>query len=329
MIKAFVTLREVAEYLNCKIIGDANKKIYGISLMNESTSDMLTYVPYSKIDHIADTSAGAILTRASIGLPLHRNYIITKSEPYDVLADTISYMIRQGLYAHNTDSLTEIDDTVIMDNCVSIGNGSVIGSDTIISHGAVIGENTIIGRNCIIGANTVIGSNSTIGNNTVIGSCCCIGTENYEYSRKADKWIKIPVIGKTVIGNNVHIGGNVVIERGTIGTTYIGDDTQIENLVQIGHEVNIGRNCHIVACTGISGWAKIGDNVSIYGQAAIGNHVTIGRNAVLLARSGVDKNIPDNAVVSGYPAQDHRIEMRYRAFLRKIFRLNKKECENK
>ena len=100
-----------------------------------------------------------------------------------------------------------------------------------------------------------------------------------------DEWRKIPAIGTVSIGNHVRISGNVVIEKGTIGKTTIGDFTQIENLVQIGHEAKIGIQCHIVSLVAIAGWAEIGNYVDIYGQSAISNHVKIGDHSILLARS--------------------------------------------
>ena len=119
-------------------------------------------------------------------------------------------------------------------------------------------------------------------------SCiACIGTLSAAVlrSKNLDEWRKIPAIGTVSIGNHVRIGGNVVIEKGTIGTTTIGDFTQIENLVQIGHEAKIGIQCHIVSLVAIAGWAEIGNYVDIYGQSAISNHVKIGDHSILLARS--------------------------------------------
>lgn len=326
---SYITVGELAKHLNCQMIGDSDKKIYGISLFKESTEDMLTYVPYNKINVISEVEAGAIITRASIGLPIHRNYIIVKNDPYEVLAQTIQFMLDKGMYDNLNYHKPEISSSSVIGDYVDIGNGSVIGDNTLLSSGVVIGENVQIGKNCVIGANTVIGSNCMIGDNVVIGACCSIGTENFEYYHTYESWIKIPVIGNVIISDNVRIGGSVVIEKGTIGTTVIGNDTQIENLVQIGHEVKIGANCHIVACTALAGWVEIGNHVTIYGQAAVSNHVKIGNHVVLLARTGVDKNIADKSIVSGSPAQSHKQEMRFQAFLRKLFRMNMKGCELK
>lgn len=327
--KPFITVGELADHLNCQVLGDREKKIYGISLFQDSTETMLTYVNYKDIDKIDSIKAGAILTKMSIGLPLHRNYIICKHDPHEVLSPTIYFLIEKGLYCFPNNSMPIISKNAMIFEFVSVGNGSVVEDGTLLSSGVVIGENVKIGKNCFIGANTVIGSNTIIEDHVSIGSCCSIGTENFEYCKEKQKWSKIPVIGNVHVCNNVTIGGNVVVEKGTIGTTTIGAYTQIENLVQIGHEVQIGEHCHIVACVALAGWSEIGNYVDIYGQAAVSNHVKVGDNAILLARAGVDKKVDENAVVSGFPAQSHRKEMQFQAFLRKLFRINMKGREVK
>lgn len=315
----YVTLSELAEHLGCTTLGDKNKKIYGIALYNESDEGFLSYVPYNKISRIENINAGVILTRYSIGLQLHRNYIVTRKDPYFYLADTIQFMIDKGLYGETVYDEPLISSSADISDTVTINNGVIIQENSQIKHGAYLGKNVKVGKNCIIGANSVIGDNTIIDDNVIIGACCCIGTENFEYCKNDTGWTKIPVVGNVHIENNVIIGGNVVVEKGTIGTTSIGSFTQIENLVQIGHEVKIGNHCHIVACTAIAGWATIGNHVDIYGQSAISN-VKIGDNSILMARTGADKNISENAVVSGFPAQEHKKELQYKAFLRKLWR---------
>ncbi len=324
-MRNYITVGTLAEYLHCPVLGNKEQKIYGISLWEESTEDMLTYVPYEKIDRITEIKAGAILTRASIGLPLHRNYIVTRHDPYALLAQTVQFLIYHELYHVPSQDKPRISDSCQMGKFISVGNGSVIEAGTIVSDGVVIGENVRIGNDCYIGANTVIGSDTVISDRTDIGCCCNIGTENFEYYQTPEKWIKIPAVGNVEIGQFVRIGGNVVIEKGTVGTTRIGSYSQIDNLVQVGHEVKIGKNCHIVACAALAGWAEIGNHVTIYGQSAVSNRIKIGDDAVLLARSGVDKNIPEHQIVSGFPAQNHQQEMRFQAFLRKLFKSNLKK----
>ncbi|MBQ7433515.1 MAG: UDP-3-O-(3-hydroxymyristoyl)glucosamine N-acyltransferase [Lachnospiraceae bacterium] len=328
MKDAYITVGELANHLNCKVIGDRNKKIYGISLYQESTEDLLTYVPYNKIDSIESIKAGALLTKYSVGLPVYRNYIITRHDPYEVLSETLKYLIEKGICCSENNKSFMISESAVLSENVSIGKGASIGKDTVISAGAVIGKNVSIGKNCFIGENTVVGDYTIIDDDVRIGACCCIGTENFEYIKTKTGWSKIPVVGAVHICDHVMIGGNVVVEKGTIGTTTIGSYTQVGNLVQIGHETKIGAHCHIVACVALAGWTEIGRNVDIYGQAAIGNRAKIGDNAILLARAGVDKNVKGNVMVSGFPAQDHKKEMRFQAFLRELFRMrSRKGCE--
>ena len=326
-MSGFVTVGELARHLHCEFLGDGEKKIFGIALPSDSTDDTLTYISPHRIDTISDLKAGAVLTRASIGLPLHRNYIVTRHDPYERLADTIQFLIDCGVYDCIYNSKPNIPVSCTIGEFVSIGNNSCIGDNTVVAPGVVIEPNVKIGSNCIIGPNSVIGKNTLIGDNVVIGACCTIGTENFEYLQTPVKWVKIPVVGNVHIGSNVRIGGNVVIEKGTIGTTRIGNDCQIDNLVQIGHEAVVGENCHIVACVALAGWAEIGNHVAVYGQAAVSNHVKVGNNSVLLARSGVDKDVKEESIVSGFPAQDHQNELRFQAYLRKIFRIHKKGLE--
>ena len=213
MKEFFITAGELAEYLNCKILGDKDKKIYKIALMQDSTENTLTYVMSDKRDRIQHCNAGVILTTASIGLPLYRTYIFTNQEPYYMLNDVICYMMNKGLYCNNENCKTLIADSAVISQNVVIGNGSVIG------------------ENCFIGANTVIGDNTIIEDNVYIGTCCSIGTENFEFCKTEHGWSKIRAVGNVHICHDVFIGGNAVIEKGTIGTTLIGAYTQIDNLI--------------------------------------------------------------------------------------------------
>lgn len=307
---AFVTASELADYLHCSCTGDKNKKIYGISLIRDCNEDTLTLVPERKSNVISEMNAGVIFTRSFLGLPIHKNYILCRDNPYNHLAEIIDFMIIKGIYS---DSRNEPE----------------IAEHTILENGVVLGKNVFVGKGCYIGANTVIGNDTIIDDNVRIGSCCSIGTENFEYEKKINGWEKVPVVGNVHIHSNVIIGGNVVVEKGTIGTTRICSGTQIENLVQVGHECIVGENCHIAACTALAGWAEIGCHVDIYGQAAVSNNVKVGNNCILLARAGIDKNIAENSVMWGSPAQEHKTELRYRAYLKRLFRDNKKGCELK
>ena len=168
MDKPYVTVGELAEHLGCQVLGNKNKKIFEISLYQDSNEDSLTYVPYQKINQIPDIGAGAILTKVSIGLPLHRNYIICKHEPHEMLPDVIAFLIEKGLYGCEISEKPMLSETSEVAETVSIQNGAIIGDHTILSPGISIGRNVKIGSHCVIGANTVIGDHCTIGNDVQI-----------------------------------------------------------------------------------------------------------------------------------------------------------------
>jgi len=152
----------------------------------------------------------------------------------------------------------------------------------------------------------VVIESATIGDNTYICDGCIIGKKGFGFKFINEKCLRIPHIGKVLIGNNCEVGANSVIDRGSIKNTTIGDDTFVDNLVHIAHNVKIGKRCIIAGQVGIAGSTTIGNNVTIGGQAGISGHLTIGNNVKVGGKSGVVRNIKDNQVVMGYPAKPIR-----------------------
>ena len=188
---------------------------------------------------------------------------------------------------------------------VIIGKNTKIGHNTIIGHNSIIENNVVIGKNCIIGSNVII-KKSIIGNNVLILDGAVIGKKGFGFFPNKNKNVRYPHIGMVIIGDNVEIGCNNTIDRGSLSNTVIGDNTFLDNQVHIAHNVKIGKNCVITAQVGFAGSAKVGNHVSIGGQAGISGHLNIGNNVQIGGGSGVIKNIPDNTKVMGYPAKDVR-----------------------
>ncbi len=166
-----------------------------------------------------------------------------------------------------------------------------------------------------------------MGDNVIIHSGTVIGSDGFGFTGENGTYRKIPQMGKVVIGNNVEIGANVTIDRATFGKTWIKDGTKIDNLVQIAHNVEIGKNCIIVGQVGICGSVKIGDGVILAGQVGVVEHLTIGDGAKVAAKSVVTKSIPPGKLVSGYPARDHSEEKRIKASIARLPSLSKKVQE--
>tara|TARA_B100001248_G_scaffold217165_1_gene172248 strand:- start:322 stop:1302 length:981 start_codon:yes stop_codon:yes gene_type:complete len=188
---------------------------------------------------------------------------------------------------------------------VLIGKNVKIGSNSIIGHNTIIESNVKIGSNCTIGNNVLI-KNSLIGNYVRILDGTILGKKGFGFLPDKKKNIRYPHIGMVIIKDNVEVGCNNTIDRGSISNTVIGKNTFLDNQVHIAHNVNIGENCIITGQVGFAGSSSIGSNVIIGGQAGISGHLKIGNNVQIGGGSGVIKNIPDNTKVMGYPAKDIR-----------------------
>ena len=189
-------------------------------------------------------------------------------------------------------------------------NNSYISKFSKIDPSSKIGKNCIIGRGVIIGKNCIIKNNVTIknsilGNNIIISDNSVIGSSGFGFDLKnMGATNLIPQIGLVLIKDNVFIGSNCTIDRGKIDHTIIGENSMLDNLIHIAHNVVLGKNSCIAAQTGISGSVSFGDNVIIGGQSGFAGHIKIGKNVIVAAKSGVTKDIKDNSIIAGFPAID-------------------------
>jgi len=194
---------------------------------------------------------------------------------------------------------------------VKFGNNVLIGKNVKLGKNTIIGANTIIehdvkiGRNCIIGSGVIL-KNSILGDNVVLQDGCKIGQKGFGFIPVNGNNIKFPHIGRVILEDNVEIGSNCTIDRGSVDDTCIGKNTYLDNQVHMAHNVKIGSNCMIAGQVGFAGSSKIGNHVSIGGQAGISGHLIIGNNVKIGGGSGVVKDIEDNTTVMGYPAMPLR-----------------------
>ncbi|MBV1705617.1 MAG: UDP-3-O-(3-hydroxymyristoyl)glucosamine N-acyltransferase [Hyphomicrobiales bacterium] len=269
------------------------------------------------IDALRASRAGACLVapRYADKVP-PTTLALVVAEPYVAFARVLALLYPQamrpatllpqeGRAASFIHAEARLEDGVVLDPCVVIGAGAEIGAGTHIGAHAVIGAGVRIGRDCSIGAHTTL-SHALVGNNVIIHPGTRIGQDGFGFAMGPGGHLKVPQVGRVIIQDHVEIGANSTIDRGAIRDTVIGEGAKIDNLVQIAHNVVIGRHAVIVAQSGISGSTEIGDFAALGGQAGITGHLRIGAGAQIAAQSGVMTDVPARERWGGSPARPMR-----------------------
>jgi UDP-3-O-[3-hydroxymyristoyl] glucosamine N-acyltransferase len=212
----------------------------------------------------------------------------------------------------------EMGPGVTIDALAVVEAAAAIGARTVIGAGSAIGARVRIGADCVVHPHVTIYPDCVVGERAIFHSGAVIGSDGFGYANEEGVHLKIPHLGRVVIEDDVEIGANTTVDRATLGETRIGRGSKIDNLVQVGHNVVIGEGSIIVAQVGISGSVTIGPGAILVGQVGIADHVAIGAGVRVVGRAGVTKDIPDGATVSGFPAHDHREELRILAAVRRL-----------
>ncbi len=319
------TLAEIAELLGGELHGGSpGHRVSDIAEIQSAQPDQITFVGNSRYYKYLDTTAaGAVV--------LPREYDgdfeprITVKNPQLAVRALIDHFrpcpeptfrgIHETAVVHSSADIGEN---------VTIGPGCVVGADSRIGDGTILHDHVSIGRACRMGNRCQIYPHVTVyeecilGNRVIIHAGTVIGSDGYGFTFDEGVHKKIRQVGIVRIGEDVEIGSNCSIDRATLGETVIGDGSKLDNLIQIGHNVKLGRGCLVVSQVGISGSTKLGDYVTVGGQAGFIGHIEVGDQVQVASKAGVTKDISSNQTVSGFPAIPHGDAQRHKAALRRV-----------
>ncbi len=288
---------------------DADRLMSDVVPLDRATAQDISFFDNPKyLEQFTHSAAGACFLRPKYAAiaPTTMVALITE-DPYRYYALAAQQFYPQSRPNAGISTYAHIDPTATLGKGVAVAAGAVVGAhasigdDTAIGANTVIGDHVVIGNACDIGPVTTI-SHSMIGDRVIIHRGVHIGQDGFGFALGRDGHVKVPQLGRVMIGHDVEIGSGTTIDRGTGPDTVIGDGTKIDNLVQIGHNVQIGRRAIIVAQCGISGSTRIGDGTVIGGQTGIAGHLKIGAGVKIAAKSGVMNDIPNGSSYGGAPA---------------------------
>ncbi len=311
-------LREIAEHVGGTLMGDADVVISDVRGIDEADEGDLTFIANPKYkDRLEKTRASAILVSPGVTSP-GKNLIVT-DDPYSALAMSLTLLYPDEVTpAGISDEAfiqpdAEIGEGVTLYPVVYIGRRARIGRGVILYPGVFVGDDAAVGADSILHPNVVVYRGCSIGKRVILHAGVVVGADGFGFANPGADNRKVPQVGIVQIDDDVEVGANTTIDRGTLGKTWIQKGVKIDNLVQIAHNVVIGEKSIIVAQVGISGSTKLGKSVILAGQVGVAGHITIGDNVMVGGQSGVHENVPPDQIVSGTPHMPHFAWLRAQA----------------
>ena len=320
-----VSIGEIVDLVSGEFAGNRDQLITAVAPLVVANPDQLSFLSNRKYaPDLAATKAGAVLIPRN--LEGRDDRWIRVDDPYFAIARILSRWFSDRPRPKSISSKAVIAPSARLGENVAVGHFAIVGDDVMIGNnvtifqGVSIESGSVIGDDCIIYPNVVIYDGTRIGNRCIIHSGVVIGSDGYGFATHGGKHHKIPQIGIVRIEDDVEIGAGTTIDRAALGETVIGEGTKIDNLVQIGHNVKVGKHCLLVSQVGIAGSTELGDYVAVAGQSGFSGHLKIGHRVQVAAKSAVLDDVPDDAKIMGSPALPFTEFARRRAAVKKLAR---------
>ena len=329
-----INLVEAEGIAQGKVIKVNDSIISSVAPLEDADKTSLSFYQNRKFfDSFLNSTAGVIIIPKDEDLSKipKRNYILCE-KPYLSFLKIVSFLLEkeiEQISGKKVHTMANIDPSIELPGNIQISSNVVIEQDVQIGDRVRIDANTVIMKNSQIAEgshifpNVVIYEETIIGKNVRIHAGSIIGSDGFGYLWDGKQHQKIPQIGKVIIEDEVEIGANVTIDRGTLGNTIIKKGTKIDNLVQIAHNDIIGENVILCAQVGIAGSSEIGNNSILAGQVGVADHLKIGKKVTIAAQSGISKNIDDGKIFFGYPATDIKLQQKIILAMRELPEIRK------
>ena len=330
------TAREIAERIGADVSGDDSVVLNRLLEIEVAGPGDLSFIASKKYERFLGSSkASAVIVGRA--LSSDRLTLLLHDDPYYAFMLAARLFNPPKVYPPGIHPSAIISESAVVDPSVHIGplvtieSGVVIGANSVVLANCVIGEGSILGDDCLMYSNVTLYHGCRIGDRVIIHSGTVVGSDGYGYATSEGIHHKIPQVGIVRIENDVEVGANVTIDRAALGETRIGEGTKIDNLVQIAHNVTIGKGCILVAQVGISGSSKLCNYVILGGQVGIAGHLEIGDGTIIAAQSGVSKDIGPGKTLLGSPAREILKAKKTEACVRRLPETLKrlKKLENK
>jgi UDP-3-O-[3-hydroxymyristoyl] glucosamine N-acyltransferase len=319
-----ITVGELARQLNAEVEGDAARVIRRVETLEQAGPDALSWLGTpAYLEQFQRSNAAAALVPQDLPVPKGKT-VLRVADPDLALCEVLALLgppperVPVGTHPSAVVSPEAAVEGAAIGALVTVGPRAVIGPGTQLHPGVRIGADVAIGRDCVLWPNVVVRERAAIGDRVIIHPNTTIGGDGFGYLERDGRHRKIPQVGGVVIEDDVEIGANSAIDRARSGETRIRRGTKIDNLVQIGHNCDIGEDCIIVGQCGISGSTKFGRHVVLGGQVGVADHLEIGDGVRVAAKSGVVGDIPAGAVFRGNPARDNSLFARQQVAVRRL-----------
>ncbi len=317
-------LREIAERLGCRLLGDGEIDIAGVAGLQEAGPAELTFLSNTRYaKHVSETHAAAVLLEKELdGLALP---CLISENAYLDFARVLEWFYQPPLPPAGIHPSAVVAPSATIGPNASIGACAVVGDNVVIGRGAIVHPHVVIypgvriGDGFVAHSHAVVREHCEIGDRVILQNGVVVGSDGFGFARQSDgSHYKIVQAGRVVVEDDVEIQAHSCIDRAAVGETRIGRGTKIDNLVQVGHAVQIGAKNILCAQVGIAGSTRLGDNCILAGQVGLINHLTLGNNVLVTAQTGVGHDVPDGQKLSGSPALDNRQWLRSTAVFAKL-----------